>query len=436
MTYHLGRVNPGSTIYIPFPSYNSAGASVTLTGLAVTDIEVYKNGGTTQRASDNGYTLLDTDGIDFDGVTGIHGFSIDLADNSTAGFWEAGAKYFVVVSTVTIDSQTVTMLAATFEIGVDGAFLNTSIATLSSQTSFTLTDGPAEDDALNGCVVYIHDVASKVQGGFAVVADYTGATKTVTLLAGTTFTVAASDNISFFPPANARWFAQLAAAALPLTPTVAGRTLDVSAGGEAGVDWANIGSPTTAVDLSGTSVKTATDVETDTANIQTRIPASLVSGRIDASVGGYQSGLTPLQPTVAGRTLDVSAGGEAGVDWANIGSPTTVVDLSGTSVKTATDVETDTANIQTRLPASLVSGRIDAHVGSMGTNTMTADASAADLVTELKSGIATAADLTAVKTKTDQLNFGVAGKVDANVTHVNETEVTGNGTSGNEWRPV
>lgn len=72
-----------------------------------------------------------------------------------------------------------------------------------------------------------------------------------------------------------------------------------------------------------------------------------------------------LLPTTAGRTLDVSAGGEAGLDWANIGSPTTTVNLSGTTVKTATDVETDTADIQTRLPSALVSGRIDANVGAI-----------------------------------------------------------------------
>ncbi len=58
---------------------------------------------------------------------------------------------------------------------------------------------------------------------------------------------------------------------------------------------------------------------------------------------------TALRSTIAGRTLDVSAGGEAGVDWANVGSPTTTVGLSGTTVKTATDVEADTADIQTRL---------------------------------------------------------------------------------------
>ena len=67
MTLHLGDVPAGSTIYIPFTTYDKTnGASVTMTGLAVTDIEIYKDGSTTQRASDNGYTLLDTDGIDFD----------------------------------------------------------------------------------------------------------------------------------------------------------------------------------------------------------------------------------------------------------------------------------------------------------------------------------------------------------------------------------
>ncbi len=44
-----------------------------------------------------------------------------------------------------------------------------------------------------------------------------------------------------------------------------------------------------------------------------------------------------LQPTTAGRTLDVSSGGEAGVDWANVGTPTTTVGLSGTTVKAVTD---------------------------------------------------------------------------------------------------
>ena len=153
-----------------------------------------------------------------------------------------------------------------------------------------------------------------------------------------------------------------------------------------------------------------------------------------------------LRPTTAGRTLDVSAGGEAGVDWANVGSPTTTVGLSGTTVKTATDVETDTADIQSRLPAALVSGRIDASVGAMAADVVTAASIAAnaigaselaaDAVTEIQSGLATEADLTtvdtvvdAIKAKTDSLTFTQAGHVDANVQRINDVTIVGNGSS-------
>jgi hypothetical protein len=116
MAIHLGAVPAGSTIYIPFASYDAAGASATLSGLATTDIELYKNGSATARASDNGYALLDTDGIDFSSKTGINGFSVDLSDNSDAGFYVVGGFYWVVVASVTIATQTVNLIAATFTI--------------------------------------------------------------------------------------------------------------------------------------------------------------------------------------------------------------------------------------------------------------------------------------------------------------------------------
>lgn len=146
----------------------------------------------------------------------------------------------------------------------------------------------------------------------------------------------------------------------------------------------------------------------------------ITTGTVDSvSAVGFVVGrftlakVSALRPTTAGRTLDVSAGGEAGVDWANIGSPTTTVNLSGTTVKTATDVETDTADIQTRLPAALVSGRIDSSVGAMAANVLTATAInadaitaaklAADVTTELQSGLATAAALATVDTVVDAI---------------------------------
>ena len=141
MSYPVLQAPAGDVIPIMFSTYAGAtGASVTLTGLAVTDIEIYKDGGTTQRASDAGYTLLDTDGIDFDGITGIHGFSIDTGDNTDAGFYTVGAWFTVVVSAVTVDSQTVNFIAAMFRLmpaeGVAGhpktdvgAWLGTAAAT-------------------------------------------------------------------------------------------------------------------------------------------------------------------------------------------------------------------------------------------------------------------------------------------------------------------
>lgn len=109
------------------------------------------------------------------------------------------------------------------------------------------------------------------------------------------------------------------------------------------------------------------------------------TGAIPTTVQLYTIPTTGLlAPTVADRTLDVSSGGEAGIDWANVGSPTTTLNLSGTTVKTATDVETDTADIQSRIPAALVSGRIDSSVGAMASGVLTATAIAADAITDAK----------------------------------------------------
>ena len=99
--------NVGDTVYFPFDSYDSNRASVTITGLAVTDIEPFRCSDEVARASDNGYTLMDTDGIDLDGRTGIHGFKINTGENSHVDFWDDGETYFIFVDAITVDGQTV-----------------------------------------------------------------------------------------------------------------------------------------------------------------------------------------------------------------------------------------------------------------------------------------------------------------------------------------
>src|SRR3990170_4790424 len=112
-----GKVPLASVLPFIFDSFDGGtGASITLTGLAVGDILVYKGTSMTQRSSTSGFVLLDTDGIDFDAITGIHGFSIDTGDNTDAGFYAVGAWYHVIVSAVTIDAQTVSFVAAAFRI--------------------------------------------------------------------------------------------------------------------------------------------------------------------------------------------------------------------------------------------------------------------------------------------------------------------------------
>lgn len=204
-------------IFIPFDTFaGSTGASATMSGLAVGDIRIYKNGSTTERASTSGFTLLDTDGTDFDSITGLQGISIDLADNTTSGFYTAGGRYMVAIASITVDGQTVNFWAARFDIGYPDALINTTIASLSSQTSFTLATAPAEANALVGCPVIVHDIASAVQLAYGIVVAYAATTKTVTLLTAPTFTVTAGDNISVYPPANSRWIG----AALPSAATI------------------------------------------------------------------------------------------------------------------------------------------------------------------------------------------------------------------------
>jgi hypothetical protein len=99
----LGTVRPGTTIRIPYSTFaGSTGASATQTGLATSDIQIYKDGGTTQRASAAGFTVT----TDFDTSTGLQLIAIDLADNTTAGFYAAGSEYLIAVADVTVDSQT------------------------------------------------------------------------------------------------------------------------------------------------------------------------------------------------------------------------------------------------------------------------------------------------------------------------------------------
>jgi hypothetical protein len=246
-------------------------------------------------------------------------------------------------------------------------------------------------------------------------------------------------------------------------PTVSGRSLDVSAGGEAGLDWANVGSPTTTVGLSGTTVKTATDVETDTADIQTRLPAALVSGRMDSSVGAIVDGVIPgivtgTSDSGSTTTMVDAARTEADTDYwkdaiiqftsGNIAGQSRLITDFNAATDTITFAPATTQAVATQnyriIPAgrvdvnhwlgsvvnALVSGRVDSSVGAMASGVLTATAIAADAITaaklaadvttELQAGLATSAALATVQSDTDDIQTRlpaalVSGRMDSDV---------------------
>jgi hypothetical protein len=207
------------------------------------------------------------------------------------------------------------------------------------------------------------------------------------------------------PDTIVRWF-ELAA----LRPTAADRTLDVSAGGEAGVDWANVGSPTTALDLSATKVKTSTDVETDTADIQSRLPSALVGGRMDAiPTGGTVTKVTdPVTPSggtvalvnttttvtnpvgVSGGTVDLALAVTSVINPVSVSGGTVNLADAATSVTNPVSVSGGTVTVVTN-PVTVSGGTIDlATAAGSVTNPVSVSGGTVDLTTAVTNGVSLA----------------------------------------------
>jgi hypothetical protein len=87
--------------------------------------------------------------------------------------------------------------------GSDAAvMLSTTIATVTSQTVLILTDGTAEDDAYKDMLVVVTDGSTSTQKSRAIVSNYVGASKTLTLSSAPSFTVEAGDAIVILAVSN------------------------------------------------------------------------------------------------------------------------------------------------------------------------------------------------------------------------------------------
>lgn len=206
-------------------------------------------------------------------------------------------------------------------------------------------------------------------------------------------------------------------------PTVAARTLDVSATGEAGVDWANVGSPTTALALTGTTIATTQKVDLETIKTNpvvnagtvtfpttatlastTNITAgtiTTVSGNVNGSVGSVTGAVGSVTGNVGGNVTGSvgSVVGAVGSVTGAVGSVTGAVgsvtgnvggNVTGSVGSVVGAVGSVTGNVGgnvTGSVGSVATGGIAA--ASFAANAINAAALAADAVTEIQSGLST-----------------------------------------------
>jgi len=377
----LGDFDAGATLYFKFTTFRpSTGAPFTLAGTPA--VSVYKDAGTTQSTA--GVTLT----ADFDAVTGLNHVAIDTSADGT--FYAVGSFFDVVVTTGTVDSVSA--------VGV-------------------------------------------VVGRFTL-------RKTACL-----------------------------------KPTTAGRALDVSAGGEAGIDLANVGSPNTTLNLSGTTIKAVTDRvsantdqlagQTVTAAAGVTFPSSVasptnitagtiatVTNAVTVGTNNDKTGYSlvtapPTAAAIADAVWDetigdhltagstgaaLNAAGSAGDPWTTTlpGSYTgsqagkilaDILTDTGTTLQAELDgIQQNTEDIQSRLPAALVSGRMDASVGAMAANVLTASALATDAVTEIVGATADAVWDEAYAGHTTAGSFGKVLDTLRKANYVTEGSVAAGGT--------
>lgn len=133
MIPYIGDFAVNSTLRYFYASNAAGGASAARTTAGA--YRVYKNISTTERTSTAGIT----DFSGFDAVTGLNAVTIDLSNNTDAGFYAAANDYVVVLVGAVVDGQTVNVPLFQFSIANRsptvtvssinaGAITNTSIA--------------------------------------------------------------------------------------------------------------------------------------------------------------------------------------------------------------------------------------------------------------------------------------------------------------------
>lgn len=413
MSMYLGDFNPGDTVRFMWSSNNSSGASITRATNGT--ISVYQNLNTTQT------TTGVTDTEDFDTLTGIHAVAIDTSADAT--FYAAARDFVVVLSAATIDGQTVNAVLAHFSIrnrsGNVTHWLGTAAATPTvagvPEVDVTHLVGVAQsatdlkdfaDDGYDPSTnkvqgVVLTDTVTTYTGNtpqtgdaFARLGAPAGASVSADILAIDNFVDDLESRLG--TPSNLGSGATIAANLVDIE----GQTDDIGAAGAGltAVPWnaawdaevqSEVDDALVAQNLDHL-VKIAVDTDFPTTVHLNSVIGHLADNGTVATFDRTTDSLEALQAEHdATQTALNTVDDFLDTEVAAIKAVTDALPNAGA----LTTIQSDLDDIQTRIPAALVSGRIDASVGAMAANVMTAASAAADLTTELQSGLATAAAL-------------------------------------------
>ena len=285
--------------------------------------------------------------------------------------------------------------------------VDTTIASLSSQTSFTLTSGSGDDDAYNNCTIVIEDAATATQKAVGLISDYTGSTKTVTLKYDPSiFTMATTDKIYILAEGS-------------LKTTAANRQLNVGASGSVVL----VDTVTTNVDMRGTDSAALAAVCTEgrLARLDAgSLPADVAAVKTDtAAVKVKTDGLNftgaDVKATLDGETVTLAAVTHTGAviqTVTNTGTVTGNVDGSigslATQAKADVNAEVDAA-LNTAVPGSPVSDSINERVKTLDDNYTVARSAKLDNADVATSTRADAAEYTSTRAaKIDNLDVAVS----------------------------
>lgn len=258
------------------------------------------------------------------------------AFSGTAGLWkyvptaaETNASH---VSFMFGSSNTNTVMQnIQFEPTAGPILLQTTIATYSSQTSFTLTAGSTADDTYNGCLLVIYDSTTEAQTAIGVVSDYTGSTKTITLLnspLSASFTFAAGDFITIIADRS-------------LKPSTDTRTLVVDSNGLADANAVKVGP-------SGSGIaQTARD-------IGAAVPAAAAGASGGLLISGSNTGTTTFGALTVTNATTLSGAVQLGSTLVVTGNTTFTGSITATNGSNS--ISGVTTTLSTAESRSVVSG--------------------------------------------------------------------------------